>query len=116
MPTQPKSGSAIDIQPITPEELRRRASGSARQALPGSTAHLKHTGELAVSSTAQLGELVRAARERLDLNQQQLADLAGVGRRFLSELENGKPTSEFGLVLRVCRAVGIDVIARSRHR
>jgi y4mF family transcriptional regulator len=49
------------------------------------------------------------------LSQQQFADLAGVGRRFISELENGKPTLELGLVLQVCKAAGIDVVAKRRQ-
>jgi HTH-type transcriptional regulator/antitoxin HipB len=72
-------------------------------------------GGSVISSTADLGQLVRTARERMGLNQQQFSDLAGVGRRFLSELENGKSTAEFGLVLRVCKAAGIDVVAKSRQ-
>jgi y4mF family transcriptional regulator len=68
-----------------------------------------------ISSVADLGAVVRAAREGMGLTQQQFADLAGVGRRFVSELENGKATSEFGLVLQVCRAAGVDVFARKRR-
>jgi len=49
------------------------------------------------------------------LSQQQFADLAGVGRRFVSELENGKTTLEFDRVLQACKAAGVDVIARRRQ-
>jgi len=66
----------------------------AQAALQGST----------ITSPADLGRLVRAARKRRDFSQQQFADLAGVGRRFLSELENGKPTLELGKVLKVAGA------------
>lgn len=40
----------------------------------------------------QIGEFVRERRRSNCLNQQELALLAGVGRRFVSELENGKAT------------------------
>jgi len=40
--------------------------------------------------------------------------MAGVGRRFVSELENGKETLEIGRVLKVCQALGIDLVARKR--
>ncbi|BCG87288.1 hypothetical protein MesoLj113c_33980 [Mesorhizobium sp. 113-3-9] len=66
----------------------------------------------AITSPADLGRLVRAARKRRDFSQQQFADLAGVGRRFLSELENGKPTLELGKVLKVAGAAGITLFAR----
>lgn len=49
------------------------------------------------------------------MTQQAFADLCGVGRRFLSELENGKPTVEFGKVLQVLAAAGIDLTARERQ-
>ena len=44
----------------------------------------------------------------------EVADLAGVGRRFLSELEAGKPTLEIGKVLLVLTAAGIELVARDR--
>jgi len=50
----------------------------------------------------------------MNLNQQQFADVAGVGRRFISELENGKATLEFDRVLQVSKAAGIDLYARQR--
>ena len=61
-----------------------------------------------------LGRLVREARQGRKLSQQDFADLAGVGRRFLSELENGKPTLEFGKVLKAAAAAGIDLFAKKR--
>ncbi|MBX3494276.1 MAG: helix-turn-helix transcriptional regulator [Parvibaculum sp.] len=65
-------------------------------------------------TTKKLGEAVRAVRTSSRLSQQELADMAGVGRRFVSELENGKATLEIGRVLTVCQALGIDILARKR--
>lgn len=70
--------------------------------------------ELEIVSPSALGMLVRRARETRHLSQQSFADLAGVGRRFLSELENGKPTLELGKVLKVARTAGIELFARQR--
>ncbi len=67
-----------------------------------------------IKSAQDIGLLVRAAREAQKLSQQSFADLAGVGRRFVSELENGKATLEFDKVLKVATAAGIDVLARKR--
>jgi y4mF family transcriptional regulator len=66
----------------------------------------------AITSPVDLGRLVRRVRKRRDFSQQAFADLAGVGRRFLSELENGKPTLELGKVLKVADAAGIALFAR----
>lgn len=67
-----------------------------------------------ITSAKAIGELVRETRRKMKLNQQEFADLAGVGRRFVSELEAGKPTLEFDKVMQACAAAGIDVTAANR--
>jgi y4mF family transcriptional regulator len=74
----------------------------------------RHTDTLAVSTVSDLGRIVQQKRKAMKVTQQQFADLAGVGRRFILELEAGKPTLEFGRVLKVCKAAGIDLTATSR--
>ena len=56
-----------------------------------------------------LGRAVRAARRAQGLRQTDLAALAGVGTRFLSDLENGKPTAELGRVLQVIDSLGLEL-------
>lgn len=68
-----------------------------------------------VTSVADIGDLVRQARVRLGFNQQRFADIAGVGRRFVSELEAGKGSVETERLLRCCLAAGIDLFARPRQ-
>lgn len=67
-----------------------------------------------ISSVSDLGTVVRQKRKNMGLSQQQLADMANIGRRFISELESGKPTLEFGRVLKVCQSIGIDLTAVAR--
>lgn len=67
-----------------------------------------------VTAVKDIGGLVRAKRKHLKLSQQEFADLAGVGRRFVSELENGKGSLEFDKVLSVARAAGLDLTVRKR--
>ncbi len=57
-----------------------------------------------------LGALVRAIREEAHLDQTTAAGLAGVGVRFLGDLERGKPNVRLGLVLRVLDRLGLDVV------
>lgn len=68
-----------------------------------------------ITTSGDLGQLVRHAREQRKMSQQDFADLAGVGRRFLSELENGKTTLEFDKVVQVASAAGIDLLALIRR-
>ena len=63
----------------------------------------------AIQTPQQLGEALRAARKQLRLTQQDLALAAGVGVRFLVDLEAGKATVRLGLVLRVIDALGGEV-------
>lgn len=60
-------------------------------------------------TTEELGGIIRAARREQDLRQDQLAGAAGVGVRFLSELERGKETARVGKVLAVLDALGCRV-------
>lgn len=68
-----------------------------------------------IATPAELGRIVRAARDRQRLSQSALATLAGTGRRFIVELEAGKPTAAFGLALAVCKALRIELVATSQH-
>ena len=61
-----------------------------------------------------VGALIREARREQGLTQREFADVVGVGVRFLSELERGKETAEVGLVLRVLRDAGFDVVLEHR--
>jgi len=60
-----------------------------------------------------LGLLARRRRKRLDLNQEQLGDLAGCGRLFVSQFENGKTGVRFDKVLDVLRVLGLELHVRS---
>ena len=59
-----------------------------------------------IHSSQQLGNTIRYARKQLGLTQPQLALAAGVGVRFIVELEAGKPTVRLEQVLRVIQGFG----------
>lgn len=63
---------------------------------------------------ATLGQRVRAARKQQGLTQAELAGLAGVGTRFVSDLENGKSTVQLGLVLHLLNLVGVELVSVER--
>jgi y4mF family transcriptional regulator len=60
-------------------------------------------------STEDLGRIIRQARVGQGLRQDQLAAAAGVGVRFLIELERGKSTAQLGKTLAVLDALGCRV-------
>jgi len=62
-----------------------------------------------IRSPQQLGAALRCARKQLQLTQPQLALAAGVGVRFIVDLEAGKPTVRLENVLRVIDALGGEI-------
>ena len=62
-----------------------------------------------IRTPRQLGAALRAARKQLGLTQPQLALAAGVGVRFMVELEAGKPTLRLENILRVIDALGGEI-------
>ena len=54
------------------------------------------------------GSLVRIRRKAMSMRQDQLALATGVGRRFVIDLEAGKPSCQLGRSLLVAKALGLD--------
>jgi len=55
------------------------------------------------------GSLVRSRRKAVRMRQDQLALATGVGRRFVIDLEAGKPSCQLGRSLLVAKALGLDL-------
>ena len=69
-----------------------------------------------ISSASDFGSAVRQRRRALGLSQDSLADVVGVNRRVIGELERGKPTVRLQIVLDVARALGLDMRLDPRGR
>lgn len=67
-----------------------------------------------ISDSLALGQLIRAERKRQNLTQEQLAGVAGVGVRFVRELEAGKESCRLGLALAVLQTLGLTVSINNR--
>jgi transcriptional regulator with XRE-family HTH domain len=63
----------------------------------------------AAETALALGSLIRRRRKALKMRQDELALATGVGRRFLIDLEAGKPTCQLGRSLLVADALGLRV-------
>lgn len=60
-------------------------------------------------SPAAVGAMVRTVRKACHLRQDELAGAAGVGVRFIVDLEAGKPTAQLGKTLHVLATLGCSV-------
>ena len=61
-----------------------------------------------------LGDYLRSLRESRGYTQRQLAGVSGVGVRFLSELERGKPNVSLHHVQQVLAVLGVELLAHDR--
>jgi y4mF family transcriptional regulator len=61
-----------------------------------------------MTTPTDIATTVKAARRALKLRQTDLAAAAGVGVRFLIDLEAGKPTVQLDKTLAVLNALGLD--------
>ena len=57
----------------------------------------------------QFGAAIRSARKAQGMRQDQLAGAAGVGVRFIVDLEAGKSSTQLGKALAVACALGLRV-------
>lgn len=64
---------------------------------------------MTIRSTHDLAAAIRGRRTDLGISQAELAKRAGVSRKWIYEFEAGKPTAEFGLLLRVLDALGLGL-------
>jgi transcriptional regulator with XRE-family HTH domain len=67
-----------------------------------------------VTKPEDVGALIRQRRKTAGLTLQQAAGLAGVGVRFLSELERGKRTIQFGMAIDILQLFGFEVFVRAK--
>ncbi|MDR2066688.1 MAG: type II toxin-antitoxin system Y4mF family antitoxin [Endomicrobium sp.] len=62
-----------------------------------------------ITKPNEIGKLIKEVRVRQKINQSQLAAVAGVGVRFIVDLEKGKETASLGKTLKVINMLGIEI-------
>lgn len=64
----------------------------------------------------ELGKIVKKERKAMGLTQAELALSSGTGMRFISDLENGKPTCQIGKTLTVLKTLGIRLTLSGQYQ
>lgn len=64
-------------------------------------------GPFRIYSPSSIGDAIRHYRTAAGLTQAQLAEMTGLQRSYLSELEGGKETEQLKRILRVLRQLGV---------
>jgi HTH-type transcriptional regulator/antitoxin HipB len=60
-------------------------------------------------TATDLGAFIRERRTKLGMDQVALAEKAGTSRKWLIEVEHGKPRAEIGLILRTLKTLGVSI-------
>lgn len=62
-----------------------------------------------INSMNEIGTVIKTHRKEQGLSQEDLAGISGTGRRFISDLENGKENIQTGKLLQVISALGLTI-------
>jgi HTH-type transcriptional regulator/antitoxin HipB len=60
-------------------------------------------------TATDLGAFIRERRTKLGMDQVALAEKAGTSRKWLIEVEQGKPRAEIGLILKTLKTLGVSI-------
>jgi y4mF family transcriptional regulator len=67
-----------------------------------------------VDTPERFGAALRERRRELGITQAHLADVTGVSRQAIIELERGKPNARLHIALRLAQTLGLDTTLRPR--
>jgi HTH-type transcriptional regulator / antitoxin HipB len=62
-----------------------------------------------IRTDTDLGAFIRERRTQLGMDQITLAKKTGTSRKWLVEVEQGKPRAEIGLILRTLKSLGVYI-------
>lgn len=68
-----------------------------------------------IRTRKELGQLMREFRRKLGLTQAQLAEMVGVNRRWVVQVEQAKTSADLRTLLRALRALGAELHVRPQR-
>lgn len=75
---------------------------------------LKNKEILKITTTKELGQLMRTQRKALGLTQADIAGVGNSGNRFVVELEAGKPTVQLQKTIDTLNLIGLEIVIREK--
>ncbi len=66
-----------------------------------------------IRTTKDLGAAIRDRRKKKGLDQGELAELVGVSRRWVNEVEQGKSRAQISLILKTLDALGLNIFVET---
>lgn len=102
------------MNPIKPKRKTQSDTVDVANVDPLLTSLYRQPRASSIRNTKELGLMVKQARQKQGLLQLDVIGIANVGNRFISELENGKPTLQIQKVLDVLDILGLEVAVRRK--
>lgn len=68
---------------------------------------------LSLKTASDFGSLIRSRRKARGLGQAELAEMVGVSRRWLNQVEAGKPGASLSLILNTLNALDVQIEVRA---
>ncbi|MCW8843229.1 MAG: helix-turn-helix domain-containing protein [Rhodobacteraceae bacterium] len=65
--------------------------------------------QIQIRDAASLGAVLRETRKAMKITQEQLSLQTGISKPTIRSIEKGKETAHVGLVLQLCRDLGITI-------
>jgi predicted transcriptional regulator len=93
-------------------EFGSQAKTSCRSDQEASKPKINHMPK--ILDATDIGALIRSRREALKIKQGDLASIAGIDQGNLSKIERGSAKATLDTYLRLCNALGIDLLAEPR--
>ncbi len=72
------------------------------------------TSGITVTSTQELGQLLRQVRKSSAIKQATISGLANWGGRFIGDVENGKPTVRAQMLFDLIGWLGLEIVIRKK--
>ena len=104
--TAPQEASRGVVDAATQKKVK---AGKKNEAYGQRMRYLVRAKHVRIHNVTELGVLLRITRKRLKMSISEAAECCGVGRRFYTELENGKPSVQFDSGLAVLDALGLEL-------
>ena len=67
-----------------------------------------------INDANEFGKAIRKRRKELGYSQKEVSEFTGFSISYLSDLENGKQTTELGKAIYIANLLGIDLLMEER--
>jgi len=67
-----------------------------------------------IKNVSEFGNIIKQRRKALGYSQSEISESTGLSVTFISDLENGKKTIEFGKALILANMLGLDMEIKER--